>query len=52
MSRKICEYADCDNYMFANGVCNKHRYWDEMSFDEDESEKFWEFVKKELRIRG
>ena len=51
MPRQKCAYEDCNRLEQQAGVCMTH-YWEEykidLTYDVDD---FWEFVKKELRIR-
>lgn len=52
MARKKCAYADCDRQEQQAGVCMDH-YWEEYKIDlKYDVDDFWEFVKKEMRIRG
>jgi hypothetical protein len=52
MARKKCAYEDCPRQEHTAGVCQDHyleEYRIEATYDVDD---FWNFVKKELRIRG
>ena len=48
----ICCYKDCNEPVYVKECCSKH-YFAEVRFSgigEEEKEKYWEFVKKELGI--
>lgn len=52
MAKGSCAYEDCFRLAHTSGVCQDHyleEYRIEATYDVDD---FWEFVKKELRIRG
>lgn len=52
MARKKCAYEACSKQEQQAGVCMDH-YWQEYNVEATwDIEDFWQFVKKELRIRA